>query len=303
MMKIAFSAVTIFCTAALAGVSSPALASTGQPMPAYTYARHYAKGQVSRYRYSENENGTELTAVARLRSYVHHGVGGEQVKWVALDYAGQDLNAQARAFPPYDLSLDPRDPDGLALPDTQNAGELQGPIDDLGTFYVGLSPKTGIGNLHQPGQSFVDPTLLNGNFSNATTPVGQDLIQLTTTLTSLTARQATFTSSYQPPASGGLTLTQSFMDSPVCGSTPNNFELVQQEGTAYVALWGCESFTITTIADRASGRIDSVQMTNPLQLDGVACQDEALTECASIPPTTLQRDVQLALTPNAVNGS
>jgi hypothetical protein len=113
-------------------------------------------------------------------------------------------------------------------------------------------PLTGTPALHQPGQSYVDPTLLSGNFANSTTPVGQDLIQLTTTLTSLSGRQATFTSSCQPPPQGGLQPYQPFMSSPVCGSTPNNFELVQAEGAEY----------------------------------------EALTECTPIPPTTLQRTVQ-----------
>jgi hypothetical protein len=33
-------------------------------------------------------------------------------------------------------------------------------------------------------------------------------------------------------------------------------------------------------------------MTNPLQLDAVLCQDEALTECSPVSPTTLQRSGQ-----------
>jgi len=282
----------VFCAGALVATSPSALASSSPSSP-YTYARHYVNGQVSRYTYTEQQTGQpSITAVARLRSYVRHGLGGEQVKWVSLFSGSQDLSAQARAFPAYHLSLDPNDPDGLALPNPQPAGPLQAPVDDLLTFYVGLSDHVGIGTLHQPGQSFVDPTLLAGNFSNATTPVGQDLIQLTTTLTHLSDRQATFTSSYQPPPQGGLQLTQPFMSSPVCGSTPNNFELVQPAGTQYVALWGCESFTIITTVDRYSGQIISVQMTNPLQLDGTLCQDEALTTCTPIPPSTLLRTIQ-----------
>jgi hypothetical protein len=299
-VRIAFSAIIVFCAGTLVATCSPASASSspGQSASGYTYARHYVNGQVTSYTYTEDQTttgqpATELTAVARLRSYVRDRIGGEQVKWVALSSDGQDLSAQARAFPQYDLSLDPQDPNGLVLPDTQTAGQLQAPIDDLLNFYVDLSVNAGIDNLHQPGQSFVDPTLLSGNFSNATTPVGQDLIQLTTTLTSLGDRQATFTSSFQPPPAGGLTLTQPFMSSPVCGSVPNNFELVQTAGTEYVALWGCESFTVTTVVDRYSGQIISAQMTNPLQLDAVLCQDAALTECSPVSPTTLQRTVQL----------
>jgi len=289
-VRIAVSAIMVFCAGALVATSSPASASSA---PVYTYARHYVDGQVTHYTYTEDNNGTAVTAVARLRSYIHDGIGGERVKWISLTSDGQDLSAQAKAFPAYNLSLDPNDPNGLALPPTQPAAPLQGPVDDLLTFYVGLSDHVGIGQLHQPGDSFVDPTLLAGNFANATTPVGQDLIQLTTTLTSLTERQATFSSSYQPPPQGGLQLTAPFMSSPVCGSVPNNFELVQTAGTQFVALWGCESFTVTTTVDRYSGQIISVQMTNPLQLDGMLCQDEALTQCTPIPPSTIQRTIQL----------
>jgi hypothetical protein len=295
-VRAAFSAIMIFCACILVAAtcsSASASPSPGSPASGYTYHRHYVNGQVIRYAYTELQSGTEVTAVARLRSYVRHGIGGERIKWVALYSNGQDLSAQARAFPPYDMSLDPKDPDGLTLPNTQTAGQLQNPVDDLYTFYGGLSAAVGIGNLHQPGQSYVEPTLLHGNFSSATAPVGQDLVQATTTLTSLSARQATFTGSFQPPSGGGLTLSQPWMSSPVCGSIPNNFELVQAEGSQWLALWGCESFTVTTVVDRASGQIISAQMTNPLQVDLTLCQDEALTACGPIQQTTLQRTVQL----------
>ena len=127
---------------------------------------------------------------------------------------------------------------------------------------------------------------------NATTPVGEDLIQLTTTLTSLSDQQATFTSSCEPPPGGGLTLTRAFTNSPLCGSVPNNFEQIQESGTQYQALWGCEQLAVTTVVTRATGQIVSVQMTNQLQLDLTQCQDEALTECGPITPITLQRIVQ-----------
>ena len=295
-MRIAFSAIMVFCVCILVAATCSSASASPSPRPSasgYTYHRHYVNGQVTRYTYTELQSGTEVTAVARLRSYVRHGIGGERIKWVALYSGGQDLSAQARAFPPYDMSLDPKDPDGLTLPNTQTAGQLQNPVDDLYTFYGGLSSAVGIANLHQAGQSYVEPTMLNGNFSSATAPVGQDLVQVTTTLTSLSARRATFTGSFQPPTGGGLTLSQPFMSNPVCGSTPNNFELVQAEGPEYLALWGCESFTVTTVVDRASGQIISAQMTNPLQVDLTLCQDEALTECSPIQPTTLQRTIQL----------
>lgn len=297
MVRVALSTIMVFCACVLvAATCSPASASPSPRSSAagYTYHRHYINGQVTRYSYTELiTGGTEVTAEARLRSFIRHGIGGERIKWVSLFANGQDLSAQARAFPPYDMSLDPKNPGGLVQPDTQTAGELSNPILDLFTFYGGLSPFVGIGNLHQPGQSYVEPTLLHGVFSNATTPFGQDLVRVTTTLTSLTGQQATFTGSYQPPAEGGLTLSQPWMSSPVCGTTPNNFELVQQQGSQYQALWGCESFTTTTVVDRPSGRIVSAQMTDPLTVDLTVCQDAALTECSPIQTVSLLRTVQV----------
>jgi len=290
-VRIAISAIMAFCAVTLVATPFPASAS---PAPGYTYARVYGKGQVSQYTYTVDQSGQEITAVARLKSYVHGGIGGEQVKWFALYSGGQDLSAQARAFPPYVMSVDPKDPDGLTQPDTQAAGLLQYPVLDLYTFYEGLSDSiVGIDNLHQPGQSYVEPTLLHGNFPSATAPVGQDLTQPTTTLTHLSARQATFTESFQPPTGGGLTLSEPWMSGPVCGSIPSNFELVQAEGSQWAALWGCESFTDTIVVNRAGGQIASAQQTDTLQVDLTLCQDEALTECGPIQPATLLRAVQL----------
>lgn len=291
----------MLCAAGLVATSSPALAAASHRprVPVYSYARHYVPGQVARYAYTEDETQTAggqtttstTTAADRVASYVHRGTGGEQVRWVALTVDGTDMTAAARSFPAYDLSLDPRAADGLTVPDTSAVPGLVGPVTDLTTFYVPLSAQAGIGALHRPGQSETAPTLLSGNFASAAMPVGQDLLQLTTTLTSLTRRQATLTSDFVPPPAGGLTVTAPFMDSPVCGTTPNNFEEVQQSGTAFLALWGCEQFTATTVADRASGRIVSASLSNPLQLSAMECQDAALTQCTDIGPVTLQRTV------------
>ena len=222
------------------------------------------------------------------------GIGGERVQWVALRaIAGHDLNALAQAFPAYELSLDPRATDALTLPQRRVPAALQGPVDDLLTFFVDVSAKVGIARLHRVGTSYTDPEPLIGNFSSATAPVGRDVIQLTTTLTALNARQATFTSSYQPPPQRQLTPYRPWMSAPVCGGAPNNFQLVQRQGARYIALWGCESFTVTTVVDRTSGQIVSVTMVNPLHLRGASCPSSALTGCTAIPDTHQERLVRL----------
>lgn len=261
----------------------------------YTYTRQYLDGQVARYTYTEQGAGATagVTAVVQLTSVVHNGVGGERVRWVTLRDMGKDLTAQATAFPVYELSLDPRSKDALTLPEGPLPAALQGPVDDLLTFYVDLSDKVGIAKLHRIGSSYTDPVTLAGNFSSATAPVGRDVIQLTTTLTALNARQATFTSAYQPPQRRKLTPYRSSMSAPVCGSTPTNFQLVQLQGSRYIALWGCESFTVTTVVDRTSGQIVSVKMVNPLHLKGEVCPSPALIGCSAIPDTHQERLARL----------
>src|SRR5262245_10344167 len=104
---------TVCATLALLACGVVAACSSGgaspQALPGYAYARHYVSGQVTSFTYTEHDTGAAgpLTAVVKLTSYVRGGVGGEQVKWVALkDPAGHDLDAQAQASPAYDLSLD-----------------------------------------------------------------------------------------------------------------------------------------------------------------------------------------------------
>ncbi len=262
----------------------------------YTYARQYVDGQVVRYTYTDQRAGAAagVTAVAQLTSAVRAGIGGERIRWVALrDRAGHDLTALARAFPAYALSLDPRATDALTLPQRRVPAALQGPVDDLLTFFVDVSAKVGIARLHRVGTSYTDPEPLTGNFSSATAPVGRDVIQLTTTLTALSARQATFTSSYQPPPQRTLTPYRPWMSASVCGRVPNNFQLVQQQGVRDTALWGCESFMVTTVVDRTSGQLVSVTMVNPLHLRGASCPSPALTGCTAIPDTHQERLVRL----------
>jgi hypothetical protein len=264
----------------------------------YTYAWHYVAGQVVRYTYTEQRGGatTDVTAVVQLTPVVHGGIGGASVRWIALRDMGHDLTTLAQAFPAYELSLDPRATGTLTLPEQHIPAALQGPVDDFLTFFVDLSDKVGITKLHRVGNAYTDPKPLTGNFASATSPVGRDVIQLTTTLSALSTRQATFTSSYQPPQQRKLTPYRPWMSAPVCGKVPNNFQLVQRQGSRYIALWGCESFTVTTVVDRTSGQIVSVKMVNPLHLKGELCPSPALTGCTAIPDTHQERLVRLVRT-------
>ncbi len=290
-MRAVFAGLVITC-----GALAFALSSGASAQGEYTYARHYLSGQVTRYTYTERDAGSpaKLTAVAQLSSFGHGRTGGETVRWIALtSKQGQNLDAQAQALPAYTLSLSPGAKHGLRPPRANVSPELQGPVDDLLTFFVDLSPRVGIATLHRPGDSHVDAKLLGGNFANATTPVGHDVIQLTTTLTSQTARQVSFRSAYEPPRHRSLRPYRPWMKAPVCGRTPNNFQLVMSLGTRYTALWGCERFVVRTVVDRGSGRIVSVMMTNPLHLEGRLCPTLALTGCTPIPAIHQQRIVSL----------
>lgn len=269
----------------------------GAAQQRYTYAWSYVRGQVLRYAYTEQQLGStaKTTALARLTGVFPHGIGADRVRWVALHDAGHNLNAVAQAFPSYELSISPRDP-SLSLPPTPIPEPLQGAVDDTLTVFVGLNSVIGITRLHHAGASYTYPRPLIGNFTNSTTPIGSDAIKLTTTLTTLTAWNATFRSAYRPPSRSALKLAAPWMRPPVCGQTPNNFEIVQAEGSQYIALWGCESFTFTTKVHRRSGHIISATEHDTLHLDGRLCPSLALTKCTAIPGVSQVRLVSIVAT-------
>jgi hypothetical protein len=253
----------------------------------YTYEWQYTPGQVLRYHYISRQTGVQgaTSAVARLATMFHNGVGGSRVRWTALTVDGQNLNSVAQAYPPYEVSLDPADPK-LSIPKATIPATLQNPVDGLLTILVGLNPVIGIDQLHQAGTSYTYPHPLTGNFRNSTTPVGRDVTRLTTTLKALTASNVTFQSMFWRPGQSDLKMSRSWMTAPVCGTAPNNFELVQSANGGYVALWGCESFTVTTTVDRTTGHIISAMQHDSLRVDGRFCPTVALTSCTAIPATS-----------------
>jgi hypothetical protein len=253
----------------------------------YTYGWQYTAGQVLRYHYTSHQAGVQgaTTAVARLATMFRNGVGGSRVRWTALTVDGQNLDSVARAYPPYEVSLDPADPK-LNIPKATIPATLQNPVDGLLTILVGLNPIIGIDQLHQAGTSYTYPHPLIGNFRNSTTPVGRDATRLTSTLKALTASNATFQSTFWRPRQSDLKLSRSWMASPVCGTTPNNFELVQSADGGYVALWGCEFFAVTTTVDRTTGHIISAVQHDSLHVDGRFCPTIALTSCTAIPASS-----------------
>src|ERR1700722_1758590 len=264
--------------------------ATAAQQQRYTYKWVYLRGQVLRYTYTEHQAGSQARtrAVARLVTVFHHGIGGDRVRWVALTDDGQNLNSLARAFPSYEFSLYPLPP-SLNLPKTLIPEPLQGAVDDTLTAFVDLSSPIGITQLHHVWASYTYPKPLIGNFTNSTTPIGQDAIQLTTTMTALTGWHATFRSAYRPPHSSALKLAAPWMRPPVCGTSPTNFEIVQAAGSQYVALWGCESFTFVTKVARPSGHIISATEDDTLHLDGRLCPSLALTKCTAIPGVNEER--------------
>ena len=89
-----------------------------------------------------------------------------------------------------------------------------------------------------------------------------------------------------------------WMQRPVSGTSPNNFEQTQVVGKNRLnAMWGDERFTITTTVDRASGKILHATMTNQLKLMlRVEC-DPAFQACGPEFPFTITRKETLTLVP------
>jgi hypothetical protein len=207
-------------------------------------------------------------------------------------YPAEHYEPWKRELPPYRISLHPNG--GIRLP-TLEVPSMTGMLTDLNTFFVAISPRVGIEKVNKIGESYVNPTLLYGDWSNAgTTSLGQDCTQLKITLSALSTGLVTFQSDFLPPSENNMKFNKNWMIPPVTPGTANNFQMLKSnpDGTLS-ALWGNERYTVITKIDRSSGRILSAIMENDLKLKMRNGCDRELDSCGAELPVVMHRDVLL----------
>ncbi len=275
-----------------------AIAASAQPVSAdYVYGRRYVTGERYQYEMHMSNEGSpqQQTAVSDHAVLMRDGIPYERIEWVQLtDTEAGDLTPLARKAAPLELSMHPKGQFTLVKP--VGNPQMMGPVTDLFTFLFAVSPQAGAARIRRPGEEHLAQELIRGDFSDGNEfLVGKSCTQLRVRLQNVYAKTASYESSFRPPAGGCDAMSREWMNSPVCGGQVNNFQMIRRQGEGYLAAWGCEQFTITSLVDKSTGRIESAEMDNQLRWNLKYCLDRELNKCTDLPQMTKRRHVRIAL--------
>jgi hypothetical protein len=290
--------VVVLCLAALAAGCAGS----------HVHERVYAPGETYRYEmvrtYHENGAFKREEIAQSVHEVPADGAPRERISFSKLtkqtDEGTEDLTVAIAAFPAYEASIAQADnPHALALPDIKGWDMgVVGPVTDLHTFLVAVSPQVGVDKVQRPGDTYTSPEAPVASWANGDDiPVGEDCIQIAITMKSLDADSAVYETSFTPPAEQTLEMLQPWMEAQVVDGTPNNFQQQMKMGPAAAVMWGREEFVITTTVRRSDGMILRATMDNTLDLRLKVGCDPALTTCQHELPMKIQRDLTLELIP------
>lgn len=297
----------LLLTAAITVVAT-SMAANATSAP-YSYARQYRVGSQLDYVLTTrvDHNGkpaSNSVAVAHDDVVIRSGVPFDRVTFRHLKECKgsgtsmcKSLDRSASEVAPIYLSL--ATGGTISMPKLK-VPEMTGTVTDFVTYWVAMSAKMGIASLHKPGDHLLVRAPILGNWANAgSMPLGRDYLAVTEELVSLTPSIVTFRTSFRPPNQHGLTMAHAWMQTPVSGSTPNNFEQVVEQGKAgAMVMWGHEKFTITTTVGRSNGVILEARMENALDLQmRMGCTSDA-GRCGPAMPFTIARHETLRLIPD-----
>lgn len=266
---------------------------------AYTYARRYTPGEVNTYevRVRDPDLGSELIGVSEHRVFLRNGVPIERVRWIRLTESQLgDLSDMAREVPTYEMSLDPQG--DLSLINVKGDPVMLEMVTDLYAFYFALSPAAGVANLQRAGDSYVRPELVSNDWADGDQfLVGQSRTQVRLGLASVAPQEVVQQSDFLPPADAALEMQRPWMETPVCGDTPNNLQFVRRQDDGFLAAWGCETSRITSRVDPASGKLLAAFLDNEMTWSLKLCKDQRLEDCEDRPQITRHRLIELRLRP------
>ena len=261
----------------------------------YRYERRPIPGEQLVYEMRTRTEGAPGELVAQLRVSANRRDSGaqEQIQWLSVAHTitGQRYINLA----PYDLLANPRTL--IASSAVGGDADLVGLITDLYTLFFAVSPLAGSQQVRRTGDSYTRPDFVIGDWSDGTLfQLGKDRLMLTVRLEALDAQRATFVTEFRPPRNGpSWPMPRAWMDAPVCEGTPNNFQMIRKNGSQFLAVWGCEEFTVRNFVQREGGRTISADMDNLLVWRVRMCRDEALSECVDAPNIRRRRVVTLQL--------
>lgn len=293
--------IRIFAVLVLAsGCASVAMSDPQRVPPTFTYARRYTPHASTRYELRLSYlplGGIPYTQ----RTIMRHDetATSERISFEALarttDGKTEDWSEVAKKFPGYDVSLSVAGDANLKLPNLTDLDKrLIEPITDIHTFLVAVSPHAGSDRVHNVGDRHAGVKPAIGQWAQAPAlPVGEDCISIEVELRELTAKTATYVTTFSPPKEPCLTPAYPAMSKPVA-EVPNNFQQIEVKEGMRDALWGHEGFVVTATVARDTGGILSADMDNVLDLKmRMGCSDEALENCKMELPVKLTRHLSL----------
>lgn len=266
----------------------------------YSFKRNYKIGNKYSYKlttYSQRGNNDQTKSVA----YVEHtivrndsGIPSEKIKWKKFIGENSDVNYDSiiELIEPYEISLNPKG--SVNLPPIPNPA-LTGIITDLNTFFVCLSPHTGIDKLSLIGDSLIDSKIRTGDFSdNKSILFGKDCLKLTQKLVGIKKDTVFFESKFAPPKDGSCE-TISYKDK-IKPEKDENFIMLRKNGKNKVMfLKGKEDFTIKSKVDKKSGKLLYAEMTNNLDLNMKLNCTSTLDSCSQEYPYKIKRKLILEI--------
>lgn len=236
----------------------------------------------------------ELVAKLRVIGNERGGRISEEVEWLSVSHTA--TGPRQADVPRYDLLANPRTV--IASSTAGDDPELVGLVTDLYTLFFAVSPLAGSQEVRRLGDAYVRPELVVGDWSNgATFQLGRDRLMVTVRLEAMDAERATFVTEFRPPRPDAPSwpMHRPWMEAPVCEGMPNNFQMIRKNDSQFLAVWGCEEFTVRSIVQRKGGRTISAEMDNRLVWRVRMCRDEALSACADAPNVKRRRFVTLQL--------
>lgn len=280
-------------------------AGTEPSLEKFGYHRHYQTGEVFAYEVTSNVYLNQQWAKEEVARTLHRVVaarGWEKVGWESLrlrnDSGFFNLDADARKVAPYDLSL--IDNGKLDIPSTAHVPTMSGVVNDLGLFYLSISPAIGLPKVQKVGDSYTRPKLWQGKWGERNEEIkGENCFESQVEITAIGTERVAVRSSFLSPSKGCLSAKKDWMAAPVATGTLNNFQEVRKEtnGT-YTVRWGSEEWTVQSQIERRTGKLAVGSLASSISLKIRRGCDAELEKCTSEPVAQrIDRSTQLALRP------
>lgn len=264
----------------------------------YRYERFYEVGEKYSYKMttiSQRGGGNP----SKVTAYVTHeviknekGIPVEKITWnrIANYGTGTNYDSVLNQLEPYEISLHA---DGsVDLPKVKNPF-LSGLVADLNTFFVCLSPSTGIQKAAKVDEPYENPEPLIGDFSNGSTiNYGKDCINLTHTLIKLDEQTASYESAFTAPEEGCSDIA--FNENTPLFGKENIIMTRPIAGGKSMLFTGEESFTILSTIERGTGKLIKAEMKNQINFNMQTCEQN-FEICSPKSPLTIERSVTLEL--------